>query len=53
MKKLTFFSNGGECHNPILRECEDEIHTPKIGIWESSRILETSEFDSKGQNTLH
>jgi hypothetical protein len=37
--------------NPILRECEDEIHTPEMGTWESSRTAETSEFDYKGQTS--
>jgi hypothetical protein len=41
------------CHNPILRECEDETHTPEMGTLESSRIFETSKFDCRGQNTLH
>jgi len=41
------------CRNPILRECEDEIHTPEIGTWESSGTLEISEFDCRGQNTSH
>jgi len=47
------------CRNPTLRECEDETHTPKIGTWESSGTPESfgtpkiSEFDCKGQNTLH
>ncbi len=40
-----------ECHNPTLRECEDETHIPET--WESTGTLETSEFDCKGQNTLH
>ncbi len=26
-----------ECRNPTLKECEDEIHTPEMGTWESSR----------------
>ncbi len=26
------FINYNCCHNPTWRECEDEIHTPKIGI---------------------
>jgi len=43
----------GYCCNPTLRECEDETHTPKMGTWESSKTLETSEFDCRGQNTLH
>jgi hypothetical protein len=42
-----------KCHNPTLRECEDETHTPKIGTWESFGIPEISKFHCKGQNTLH
>jgi hypothetical protein len=42
-----------ECRNPTLRKCEDETHIPKMGTWESSWTLESSEFDCKGQNTLH
>jgi len=45
MRTLIFSSNGGECCNPTLRECEDEIHTPEIGT------SETSEFNYRGQNT--
>jgi len=41
------------CCNLILRECEDETHTPKMGTWESSGTPETSECNYKGQNTLH
>jgi hypothetical protein len=41
------------CHNPTLKECEDETHTPEMGTWESSRTPKTSEFDCRGQNTLH
>jgi hypothetical protein len=41
------------CRNLTLRECEDETHTPEMGTWKSSRTLESSEFDCKGQNTLH
>jgi hypothetical protein len=51
MRTLTFSSNGGECHNPTLRECEGEIHTPEIGTWESFGTPETSEFNCRGQNT--
>jgi hypothetical protein len=36
---------------PLLEECEDEIHTPKMGTWESTKTFETSEFDYRGQNT--
>ncbi len=35
------------------KKCEDEIHTPEIGTWESYRIPETSEFNCRGQNTSH
>jgi hypothetical protein len=42
-----------QCRNSILRECEDETHTPEMGTWESSETLETSEFDCRGQNTSH
>jgi hypothetical protein len=41
------------CCNPTLRECEDEIHTPEMGTWESFGTLKSLEFDCKGQNTLH
>jgi hypothetical protein len=26
---------GRECHNPTLRECEDETHTPEMRTWDS------------------
>ncbi len=39
------------CRNPPLKECEDEIHTPEMGTWESSRTLEISKLDFRGQNT--
>jgi len=38
---------------PLWRKCEDETHIPEIGTWESSETPETSEFDCRGQNTLH
>jgi hypothetical protein len=53
MRTLTFSSTGGECRNPILKECEDETHTPEMGTSESFGTLKTSEFDCRGQNTLH
>jgi hypothetical protein len=53
MRTLTFSFSGGECCNPLLKKCEDEIHTPKVGTWESSSIPKTSEFDCRGQNTSH
>jgi hypothetical protein len=37
----------------LLEECEDDIHIPKIGTWESTKILETSKFDCRHQNTSH
>jgi hypothetical protein len=49
LKTLKF----GGCYNLTLRECEDEIHTPKMGTWESFGAPESSEFDCKGQNTSH
>jgi len=39
------------CHNPTLRECEDETHTPEMGTCESSGTPKISEFDC--QNTSH
>ncbi len=41
------------CHNPTLRKCEDETHTPEMGTWESFGILKTSKFNYRGQNTSH
>jgi hypothetical protein len=38
---------------PLLEECEDDIHTPKMGTWESSKTPKTSEFNCRVQNTLH
>jgi hypothetical protein len=32
---------------------EDETHTPEMGTWESFGTPKNSEFDFKGQNTLH
>jgi len=37
---------------PLLEECEDDIHTPEMGTWESSKTPETLKFNCKGQNTL-
>jgi hypothetical protein len=37
----------------VLEECEDDTHTPEMGTWEFTGTPETSEFDCKGQNTLH
>jgi hypothetical protein len=37
---------------PLLEECEDEIHTPEMGTWESMGTPKTSEFNCRGQKTL-
>jgi hypothetical protein len=37
------------CHNPTLKECEDETHTPEMGTWESFGTPETLELDCKDQ----
>jgi hypothetical protein len=37
----------------LLEECEDDIHIPKMGTWESIETPETSEFGFRGQNTSH
>jgi hypothetical protein len=42
-----------ECRNPTLRKCEDETHTFEMGTCESFKTPETSEFNYRGQNTLH
>jgi hypothetical protein len=36
---------------PLLKECEDDTHTPEMGTWESFGTPKTSEFNCKGQNT--
>jgi len=36
---------------PLLEECEDDTHTPKMGTWESSWTPKTLEFDCRDQNT--
>jgi len=35
---------------PLLEKCEDDIHTPKMGTWESFGTPEISKFDYRGQN---
>jgi hypothetical protein len=37
---------------PLLEECEDDTHTPKMGTWESSGTPKTSKLDCRNQNTL-
>jgi hypothetical protein len=37
----------------LWEECEDETHILEMGTWESAETPETSEFDCRGQNTLH
>jgi hypothetical protein len=38
---------------PYFEKGEDETHTPEMGTWKSTGTPKTSEFDCKGQNTLH
>jgi hypothetical protein len=45
------FTKVGSVTTPLLEECEDDTHIPKMGTWESFRTLETLEFDCRGQNT--
>jgi hypothetical protein len=33
---LTYYS----CRNPILKECEDDTHTPEMGTWVSQPHFE-------------
>jgi hypothetical protein len=40
------------CHNPTLKECEDDIHTLEMGTWVSSGTPKNSELYCRGQNTL-
>jgi hypothetical protein len=37
---------------PHFEGCEDDIHTPEMGTWESWRTPNNSEFNCRGQNTL-
>jgi hypothetical protein len=45
--QLLVIENQIAYRNPALRECEDETHTPEMGIHE------TWEFNGKCQNTSH
>jgi len=38
---------GNNVATPLLEECEDDTHTPKMGTWESSGTPKTSEFDCR------
>jgi len=42
---------GKSVATPLLKECEDETHTPEMGTWESSGTPKTSELNCKSQNT--
>ncbi len=37
----------------LLEEWEDDTHIPEMGTWESTGTSKTSEFNCRGQNTLH
>jgi hypothetical protein len=41
-----------KCCNPTFGRVGG-WHTPEMGTWESARTPRTSEFDFRGQNTLH
>ncbi len=36
---------------PLLEECEDDTHTPKMGTWEFFGTPKMLKFDCRGQNT--
>jgi hypothetical protein len=38
---------------PLWESCEVASDTPENGTWESSKTLENSKRDCRGQNTLH
>jgi hypothetical protein len=37
----------------LSEEWENDSHTPEMGTWESTGTPKTSNFNFKGQNTLH
>ncbi len=45
------FLNSIHVATPLLEECEDDIHTPEMGTWESFGTPKILEFDCKVQNT--
>ncbi len=51
-KETPTLGDGVPVATPLLEECEDDIHTPEMETWESSKTHKTSQFDCKGQNTL-
>jgi hypothetical protein len=52
--KMQFdYTSSKNCCSLNLKECEDETQTLEIGTWESFEIPKISEFDCRGQNTLH
>jgi len=44
---------GESVATPLWRKCEVATHTPENGTWESSKTLENSERDCRGQNTSY
>ncbi len=44
---------GPTLSQPYFERVWDEIHTPEMGTWVSFRTPKISEFDCRGQNTLH
>ncbi len=51
--KIWSYLNKYSVATPLLEECEDDTHTPKMGTWESRRTLKTLELNCRGQNTSH
>ncbi len=58
MRQLICYNKGKSLQrliiaNLFLEKWEDDTHIPEMGTWESIGTPKTSEFDCKGQNTLH
>jgi len=49
--KLVQFHSKTSVATPLLEECEGDTHTLEMGTCESSKTLEISEFNYRGQNT--
>jgi hypothetical protein len=51
-KWVNYSHEPAQCHNPTLKECEDDTHTPEMGTWESFGTPKNLELDCRSQNTL-
>jgi hypothetical protein len=49
----TFFHVSLNVATLLLEEWEDDIHTPEMGAWESTKTPKNLKFDYRGQNTSH